>query len=770
MAALALANLRVAAWIAMKGHCFFKAVAAWLASSRELNITGLEVRGAAVKEMQGPRKRKYQEMWYSEHFGRPLNKGALSTGLQRQWDQYLLDMGSEGDCQGTGKWVEGNKAWQDHASLHATEMAFKVRIISCSEVVDTTGARVSLVWTAGTNSLVSVDERWPPMYLWKQARHWELLAQLDPSKSLPLCADKKKEGGCMQDLFFTDFEGAFVSGHSEAASKSSSSKGKGAATGAGAGAGAAAGAAVPGSSARAAALGAGAAATGAAAAATATAAAAAAATGAGAAAATGASGRASSKGASASGSSADASGRRAGVSGSASVRRPSGAGAGVSANARRAVAKARPKKEEEDLDALIQEAYARDAAASSGTLLPPYTLPPLLLHRNAPSLHPPPPSPSFVPPSPPPCRPPSPGSEKEVEEIHEGAFVRKGKKGEPRKVKANNLGDEFDVEEEGEEEEEEEEDGLGPPFYDPPHAAAPKAAGKAAAPKAAGKAAAPKAAGKAAAPKAAGKASAPKPTASAEPVDGNEEDDSGDSGDLFDDNPLVVSPHAEEEEAKEIKEGTVWFQALEKKRVAESPTLTMAEYLATAKGVKDTTWKGYELAFNGWEAYFEEWIGHVNDARGRLEPPKSPLPRCADPSTATCASSSTAPSPAWRTYAMDIQAAVSKRQQWRTATVRSFHPLPAHQLTELDPLSHPPHTHSPFSLTGHGGLHFARDYGPQQPPKAWGCAGKALCRLLQHVPHPQVRWHEPLSRRHPHLQEEGLPHAGSALYSTRQAR
>lgn len=174
VAALALANLRVAAWIAMKGHCFFKAVAAWLASSRELNITGLEVRGAAVKEMQGPRKRKYQEMWYSEHFGRPLNKGALSTGLQRQWDQYLLDMGSEGDCQGTGKWVVGNKAWQDHASLHATEMAFKVRIISCSEVVDTTGARVSLVWTAGTNSLLSVDERWPPMYLWKQARHWEL--------------------------------------------------------------------------------------------------------------------------------------------------------------------------------------------------------------------------------------------------------------------------------------------------------------------------------------------------------------------------------------------------------------------------------------------------------------------------------------------------------------------------------------------------------------------------------------------------------------------
>jgi hypothetical protein len=70
------------AWVLDNGHCFFDAVAALL-NSKGANVkyTSIDVRRAAVQEMRGPHKRKYQELWYTEHIGkgkRTLPDGALS--------------------------------------------------------------------------------------------------------------------------------------------------------------------------------------------------------------------------------------------------------------------------------------------------------------------------------------------------------------------------------------------------------------------------------------------------------------------------------------------------------------------------------------------------------------------------------------------------------------------------------------------------------------------------------------------------------------------
>jgi hypothetical protein len=219
-------------FVAADGHCFFTAFAAWLNRHRSLQgvraLTMASVRRAAVQEMRGERKHLYQRMWYSEHIsnGRRVLEGALTPGLLRQWETYLQEM-EVGRGGSAGHWLIGGVAWQDSAVLHATEMAYKVRTVDCTVVLEAHGIpRVHMKWSARDHSLVPVKKEWPPLYMWHLGTHWEPLARIDPTAPLGLCEDAN------EDLIFPGFASVFKAGHESACEVVQAAGAKGAVAGA----------------------------------------------------------------------------------------------------------------------------------------------------------------------------------------------------------------------------------------------------------------------------------------------------------------------------------------------------------------------------------------------------------------------------------------------------------------------------------------------------------------------------------------------------------
>lgn len=213
LAALAFVNMIVLVFVKMDGHCFFNAIA----ESETLNgrpVTGLRVRERCVAEMRGKFKHLYQRIWCAEHYPQQIERRQtsgwnLSNAMQRQWEQYLKDMASEGLCQGTGGWVVSGRAWQDNAVRVAAERAFKVRLAEFS--VSDDGKSVGMRWSSDPchghvyPELMKGSDKWAWLPVWHQGAHWDPLVALN----LEMCLVKENTRTTLPQ----DFEAEFKAGH-----------------------------------------------------------------------------------------------------------------------------------------------------------------------------------------------------------------------------------------------------------------------------------------------------------------------------------------------------------------------------------------------------------------------------------------------------------------------------------------------------------------------------------------------------------------------------
>ncbi len=126
VALLACAGLRVLAWVAHDGHCFFGSLAAVL-TLRGTSINALGVRQAIVTAMRGPNVAFYKNIWANEYM-----ISTYSPAFETLWDTYLTDIGSNKPCApgpgiGAGRGGGGGgKLYLYDASFYPAKEAYRM--------------------------------------------------------------------------------------------------------------------------------------------------------------------------------------------------------------------------------------------------------------------------------------------------------------------------------------------------------------------------------------------------------------------------------------------------------------------------------------------------------------------------------------------------------------------------------------------------------------------------------------------------------------------